>query len=488
MFKQGICDTQLTTDAANEFFRHINGDDFQGDVTFVSTLRALVAPRMKEDESLSLKFWTSAFSSETLNNLTVREAVEYICGGKGLKGAGHENQIDIFNFCHPCQTDARAWMELMKSTFTKVYHGWSRLEKITDFFNKTFYVLCFINPEKKSVVLFVERMNLRIMHYLQCSILAFLPWYFDPIAGVSEIEIELIRSLSEKTSTKYEDCISKIAEQYDFRAMFINRLLSGFETRFEVEECDRVRGEIQNCIASINRTNDEINRLLNIKNDCEIRLLGLETKIANSSDESEIMDYFLRNDNLVLEDVINTSVTFIVKTYLEYFDEDLAKRVIDNEYSYIYRPNGRSCNNIIPDEDMRMLMSAIFLDRKLRIKFCAAYRFEMNGTVRPLSNYNFGSKCRDCTPNTHLNRFGCLGNYQRTINELLTHNNYIGAIEQCSASCMSLNFNDSPVMQEFMRGIYGISEWRTNNRCIELPDGTVVNPTEAIKWLKEQEM
>lgn len=26
-----------------------------------------------------------------------------------------------------------------------------------------------------------------------------------------------------------------------------------------------------------------------------------------------------------------------------------------------------------------------------------------------------------------------------------------------------------------------------NNRCIELPDGSVVKPIEAIRWLKQQE-
>ena len=69
-------------------------------------------------------------------------------------------------------------------------------------------------------------------------------------------------------------------------------------------------------------------------------------------------------------------------------------------------------------------------------------------------------------------------------------NDYIGAIEQCSASCKSLNFNDSPVMQEFMRRMYGISDYQDNinTRCIELPDGTVVTPVDAINWLKAQEV
>lgn len=486
MFKQVIHNTQLTTDAANSFFQHIDGESFQHDVSFLSTLRALVAPRMKEGESIALSFYQTNYSASQLGNYSAKNAVRDVCILDDIE----DGRIIIHNFCNASQDNNYAWMELMKSTFTSVYPDWHRLEKVTDFFKKSFYSLCFVNPDKKSVIVFIDNMDIRKMHYLQCSIFAFLPWYFDPKLGVSKVEMELIESLREKTSEKYEDCIARIAEQYDFRTARIRQLLAGFETRYESMECDNVRREIQDCIDYIDRLNNEIGDYLRAKNDYEIRLLGLETKIANGSDESEIMDYFLCNDKLILESVTNDSMVFVVKTYLEYFDEDLAERVIRNESSYVYRPNGRGCNNIIPAEDMRMLMTAIFLDQKLRIRFCAAYRFNMNGNVSAMSNHRFGTECRDCTPNTHIDRFSCLGNYQRSINELLKRHDYIGAIEQCSASCKSLNFNDSPVMQEFMRRMYGISNDRNsvNIRCIELPDGTVVTPVDAINWLKTQEV
>lgn len=487
MFKQVIGSTQLTTDAANSFFQHIHGDSFQYDLSFISTLRALVAPRMKEGDSIALYFRQSNYSANQLSSLSAKNAVREVCY---LDQFNDHDRILIHNFCSVSQESNYAWMELMKSTFTSVYKDWHCLDKVTEFFKKTFYVLCFINPETKGVVIFVENMDIRRMHYLQCSIFAFLPWYFDPKLGVSEVEMELIESLRDKTSTKYEDCIAKIAEQYDFRTARIRQLLSGFETKYENVECERIRLKIQNCIQNIDSLNDQIGSYLKTKNESEIYLLGLEAKIANSSEESEIMDYFLRNDKLVLERVTDDSMVFAVKTYLEYFDEDLAERVIKNDASYVYRPNGRGCNNIIPAEDMRMLMTAIFLDQVLHIKFCAAYQFNMNGSVVALSRYAFGADCRDCTPNPHIDRYACLGNYQRAINELLEHHDYIGAIEQCAASCKSLNFSDSPVMQEFMRTMYGISDYwdSINIKCIELPNGNVVTPVDAINWLKAQEV
>ena len=67
---------------------------------------------------------------------------------------------------------------------------------------------------------------------------------------------------------------------------------------------------------------------------------------------------------------------------------------------------------------------------------------------------------------------------------LLRQRNYIGALEQCIASCKSLNFGDSAVMGEFMKTMWSNG---SVSRCIELPDGPVVKPNEAIRWLEEQE-
>ena len=53
------------------------------------------------------------------------------------------------------------------------------------------------------------------------------------------------------------------------------------------------------------------------------------------------------------------------------------------------------------------------------------------------------------------------------------------------SSCKGMNFADSAVMRIFMDRLYGVDGY-THNRCIELPDGSVVKPTDAIEWLHEQ--
>lgn len=481
MFKNMIDRTPLTSEAANDFFADkITGDSFSGDISFLATLRALLHPRMQDDDYLNLRFTSSTYSADQLRNLDTDYAVSVIAGDV------EEHTIRVHRFARNDQPSNVAWMELMKSSFEQKYAGWHQIEKVTQFFRKEFYVLCFINPELKSVTLFTERMDLRRMHYLQCGIFAFLPWYFDQESGVTAEEMELIQSLREKSSEKFEMCIAREAAKHDFKTARIRRLLAGFEMRYEQQKCDEARRNLASCMATINDLNDQIGSYLRRMRDYENQILGLETKIAEGDGESEIMEYFLCNNHLDLVTLTNTTMRFHVRDYLTYFDEDMARTMIENRNSYVYKPNGNPCNNYIPADDMQMLMTAIFVDQSLRIRFCATYEFDLSGNVHTVGGYNYGSEFGDCTPNTHIHRYNCMGNYVQAINQCLQRHDYIGALEQSIASCKSLNFADSTVMKEFMRRFYGFSDSNVNIRCIELPDGRVVEPLEAIAYLKEE--
>lgn len=483
MFKSIIANTPLTTEAANEYFEgKIGGNMYQGDVSFLSTLRALLGSReMDEEESVFLFFGSSSYDEYALRNAGIDMAINAIVPAR----ARDSGILYIHSFHNESQTANRAWMEMVQSSFEEKLSGWHRVEKVTTFFRKAFFVLCYINPRLKSTIVFTEKMTAREMHYLQCGIFPFMPWYFDQETGVSEIEMELMKSLREKTSDKYEECIAKIAERYDFRTAHVRQLLRGFESRYERIQLDRAECDMETVISNIDSYNQAIAGLLKKKRDYENMILGLEAKIAQTGENSEIMEYFLCNKRLALESVTDSTMKFVVCGYASYFDEEMARRVIDNPGSYVYRPNTRNCNNIIPAEDMKMLMEAIFIDGTLKLRFCAAYELQLEGRAKGLSSYSYSADYREYMPNPHIDRYACLGNNEYEINRCLKDNNYIGAIEQCIASCKSLNFADSTVMREFMLRMYGISERHTNNRCIELPDGRVVVPKEAIKYLKE---
>ena len=320
MFRQKVCQTMMTSEAADNFFQHITCESWDGDVSFVSTLRALVAPRMQYGEKIDVRFTETTFTSEQVATISARTVIRAIFRDEWESGT-----IVIHNFRNSSQENNYANLDLLKSQFECIYPEWHRLDIITDFFRKKFYALCFIQPETKRVALFIDNLDLSKLHYLQCAILAFLPWYFDPQKGVTEDEMALIQSLRDGFPAKYEEYITKIAAKYDFKADYIRKLLSGFETRFERAKCEEFRNSIATIDSEIDRLNTMISDLLRQRKESECTLCGLELKIEQDSDgDSEIMDYFLSNNALSLETVTDLNMVFVVKANCEYYDEDMA--------------------------------------------------------------------------------------------------------------------------------------------------------------------
>lgn len=476
MFKQSISSTMLTSDAANIFFPNITGEMFGSDHTFLATLRALVAPRLPEGESVHLSFGRSEYNAAIISETPAKRMVEMICGNM-YRGNG---QIYVHNLANREEANNIANIELLKRQFCEVYAGWQFLDKISVFYQKSFKVVCFINPETKSTALFIEQLNLQKLHYLQMSTLAFLPWYFDAEHGIEEVELEMLKSLRERSSAKWEGYIAEISKRYDFEAGRIKQLLTGFETKYEKRERDRVQRDIANVDRNLKDLDTKFANYIKQRNDLCIHLLGLEQRLA-SGEPSELMEYFLCNRKLYLESVSDSSMSFAVRDYLSYFDEDAAQSYINNKSSRLYE----CCSSSLPKKSMEKLLTAIFIDQTLRIRFCAGYYFDLNGSVSAQYHHRFGAEFNGYRANPHIDEFECMGNYKRTVNEALTRRDYITALEQCVASAKSLNLHDSAVIGRF------ISQFTQNGgssyKAIELPDGSIVSPKEAIAWIEAQE-
>lgn len=484
MFRNAVRQTPFTTAEADSFFENITADSFQYDVTIKSMLRALLEPRMSETDSIYAGYTSGGFSRSTIERESPTDMVNKIIDPSGVR----DNQMWFYSLTS-YQEDNKKAIELIESKFTEMHPDWQKLGNIREFYRKQFYVICFVQPEKKSVLIFIDGLDHRKLHLLLSSLPAMLPWYFTKEVGITEQEMALLKSLREKTPDNFLMILGEMVQKYDFRTMRIRNLLRGFETRYERTELESVRRDIQSCYDDMESLNRSYSNCLTRVRDLEIRAMGLDAKInSENGEDSEIMEYFLCNKSVILESVSDDgTMTFVTKTYLEYFDEDMAARMIDNHNSVIYRPSGRACNNYIQADDMKKLMTAIFVDQTLKIKFCSAYKFSLNGYVQARSGYRYPVELNDRMPNTHIDIYSCLGSYETHINSALREHNYIGAIEQCIASGKSLNFGDGTVMEKFIRRFYGIDGEYANRKFIELPDGTSVTPKEAVAWLNSQE-
>lgn len=476
MFASVIRETPFYNNVANELFENkICGGLFGNlDCSLISTLRALLFNRIGEN-TLNVKYTfinylPSISSLEALNNKVIGDTFNSTDNFYMLNIASFGDEINSF-----------------VDNFTKNNKGFVRLNKVTEFFRNKAGIYCFVNPTNRNVFILGEALDTKQFHYIQCGIPVYFPWYFDPKDRLSDDEMKLIESFQKTDCGAYSEAIHTLYHKTNLREKIIRANLKDFELASEKAELTNIEEKTKGYISQINSYKENIATLLKAKKDLEIRYMGLISMIEKKSTESGMMDYFVCNKSLHLTRVQDGRISFAVKGYLTFYDPEMAEQMIANKSSYIYRCQ-TNCANLIAPEDIEMLMRAIFVDSKLKMKFCAHYSITLGYQVKADKAYNYNPLpgFEDCTPNPHTDIFGCMGDYESIINDMILDGDYIGAVEQCVASCKSLNFGDSTVMKEFMRRIYGADNTGANMTCIELPDGTVVNPRKAIEYLRKE--
>jgi hypothetical protein len=443
------------------------------DVSFISTLRALLFNRLSDDDSVWLEFFypRASYPTDSINTILPEDSFNksnllFVCDLRGVRDSVKES---VFENARRIPVE-RA--------------GWTLLDKVRVFFAKAFRVECYINPTTKSTILLCDSLDLRANHYLQCAIPAFLPWYFPDESSVGELQMNLLKSFRKTTADDYVAAMLALAKEYNIHEKRIRTLLEGVEHIYERREIERVRLELDRYDSQIADINERLRTILETRRANNIRLMGLMASIEQNNGESEIMKYFLCNDALHLDDVNGETITFTVEDDLTFFDEELAKSYINNPKSVFYTERQ---NNELPPASMRKLMNAIFVDGKIKLRFCAAYRLNLAGAVEGMSGYEFGLRLTDCLPNPHIQQYACLGQNRQAINDCLVHNNYMGAIEQCIASAKSLEVSDAPVMERFTRDFYNRDNYNGDRRFLRLPDGTRANIKEALDYLHKEE-
>ena len=470
MFKEPINSTALTTTAANSYFENIrySGAFFANDVSFLSTVRALYARRIPEGESVTLDYVAKTVTDSELEGRSKGEIFERVCP---MTPEGHLVIVSISG-----QKEAiRKSLEVVSESFASV-KGWVEQPAIRALFQKQFPVFMFYNTEQKCSVIYMENMSLKRLHYVQSASMAFLPWYLKIPEDLTQDDRDLGYALRKDSPDDYLALISRIASGFDFEIAYMKKCLADFERGNERRRVNVLEREIGNYNDRIEAMMRDIASYLQELEQRNNELTGIQLKLADDT-ESELLGYFIRNSNLVFEKVEGSVLTFGVKGYMSYFNEDIvrrnAKRICEANQS-----------GAISARDMEKLLRAVFVDQSLKLRCCGAFTLDLNGYVDALSHYQYSEKYTGYMPNTHLENHSCLGNYHSAIVKFLQRHDYVGAIGQCEASTRSLNFADGIVIRGFMNYLYRDDSYV---RCIELPDGSVVKPSEAIRWIKEQE-
>lgn len=468
MFKTPIRCTELTSEQANGYFGDkIAGDAYNFDASMVSTLRAMLAPRIHEGEVLKYSDWVGALNTPEYYTDPFHRAFRFT----------PDITANIFSLT-TTSTNYDEWVAWLSRDVREGNHkDWQRIEKVTAFFSKAFKVACFVNPTRKNVLLFTEDLSMRKFHYLQCGILAFFPWYFKPEDGVSDEEMALINSLRNDSADDYVRCINAIAQKLNIREGFIKQSLSRYEASIYDGRISALEDAIRDYKRNLQDLQERYASTLQAMNGRMMSLASLVAARDKNDGKTELMDYFLQNKRLKLDYTNGTQIGFTATGYLEYFDEDMARTYLDNPRSYFFRRD----DDPFSHEEIKLLMENIFITRRFKVRVYGKYVID---SYTNSVNGRSGETDSDLTllPNPHIFEYACLGGNGLLVSDMLSNGDYVSAIEQCVCSAQSLNIADGAVMQRFIDRFCA----STNSFLEDAVNGNILTPKEAIEELKSE--
>lgn len=453
--------TAMTDAAANDFLRDIIPPYYiHNDISFVSTLRALVYPRAISKDSdfyLCLSFQNEGELTNTpavylpdsnCNTLT-------ICDFRSIS--------DDFNSVE-AEND-------LKDRFP----SWIPQVQVGKYFRKSFPVVCMIDPEHKRTVLLVHRLTPKKLHYLQCAIPAYLPWYFDPKDGYSDEEMALLESLRKDTPDEYLRILEEIASRFSFKEEWMKRKLAGYDTSGLERKIQYEDSQILDLNAEIENLYIQIQGKKALKQQHEAASIGYRAmRDSQNEGDSEILKLFQRSNALELIDVSGDNIWFYVKDYLRFWgarvgDEELDK-YLNNPRGFFYSHAQQSM------EDLKPLWEEVFVNQTIKIKMATKVYLRPNCV---------GNEREDYVPgyifNPHFHYHNCWGDNRDSVVRFLDKGDFVGAICACITASGSINLNEiSMTAEPFIRDLT-----RSKEKCFELPTGECVDINEAIKRIKE---
>lgn len=465
MFTKEISSITLANEIADRLFDNITASHYCMDKTFTATLRAVLHGRLLAGESLHLALVPLGYGAVTPDTIAA-----------SIRQHDVNHSYTIYIVYSQDKQLGDQMLNIVRSSFgngKQYFDTYALQEDLRMFYIKMLNGLFYTNGF--SAIIFLETLDMRRFHALQMMIPKYLPRLFaeNPL---TEIEAALLKSLGGRGHTEYERLIEQFAQRFDMRGEIIRTRLKGFETVFERERMQQVTQAIATYEREYQMYLTNLRDKLNMIQEQQIILAGLQCQIDGADNDSELMEYFLCNKQLSIIRVHGTELEFVVHGYADIYDEEAFETYAGNLNSYLYNQLG----NGVTREEMERLYRAVFGDGNYKLRLCAAYRADMRNAIKPVMDYIFPPESQTYLPNPHIQSYGCIGGYASRFVEYMQKRDYVGAIDQAAVSARNLNFYDSAVMSAFAKNLS-----RTAIKCIEDMDGNLMTPREVIKKLTE---
>ena len=452
----GAGDVFALSAAFDEHFKWVYANTYRDDDSMAVTMRLLVAPRIGDGTEVSSFVYLG-----------------YPDGVGMLKEAANSDSVSFV------RTRDLAGANLAQDAG----EGWREVHDLGRFLSQKTNVRVIQNEGRRMTALVYEaRPTLADYHLAQAVISRLMPWYFND-KPLTPKESEYVRSLAGTSLVDYTRAADELAEEMGLMSKFISYRLSDFATY-------AVRNRIIDLQRSLDGLYDQRQSAMSrYRTLCEqidemnIRLMGArEAAASKTGPDEELVSLFLRSKNLILcpTQMRDGALEFIAKGYLTNVDSDMYETYADRPRSLLY--NRDLCvDSVFEDmENRKILLDALFSsDATCKLRVCAAYRIDPKHGVEGLERYRYPASCDDSIPNMHIDRYACLGAHYDLIMDRINSGDMVGAVLQCLASAQSQNISEDATMTPLLEVIFG-----TTRKCIELPDGSSVTPTQALEYLK----
>ena len=452
----------------DKFMNSVSGSAYQGDETMVATLRALLFERLN---GKPLHYEYRNDPNEWHKRKTA-PAIFRAVFGHDTSDENHFVLANIGNFENDEEFD------MLYDNLAKLAEPQKDISTYL-FENGGFKVGFLTNNAKNSAYIFISNPNIRIYHLLQ----SFIPRYFKHLFvdnPLTDLEKELVKSLTERTSTNYAATIFKIASQKDYRKQVIECEMEGFERHCRDRQLEEARRRLADLKRRIEQLANEQREAYSKYDEQNIRVEGITALQNKAGDSREIIDYFIGNKAVDLISAQNGVLIFNVRTMLDFYDVEGYASMSKN--GDIYNSYDLSNGNVFRErENRKLLMDNLFsASPKIAIKMCAYFELNARGTANSQSGHDFGAAYQDYLPNPHFQRHNCLGNNEPEINNILMQGEMLAAVDQCISAARGVNVHETGAT--FRPMLHSVFE--SKDKIIRTIDGVDMTPEEALNWLK----
>ena len=453
----------LSPELESEFSNIVGDGTFKGDDFALAMARLFLKPRVPADVRITVRVVDS----------NCADWITWVKDKERFSEVTSQDNTITFCVCDKVKTT-----ETLVSNMKCVSSWKEKTARELDLMKERLGIILriFSSEEGKSTVVFTNVDDYSSWHYLVCLFNVFCPWY---IKDRTEAESKFIKILSKEDSGMSVICKAMndmVAATVDVASAKKRYYLYGYEGKLRNVQREAYARGMKEARRKIKELTAELKGWYRLYEEQSLLVAAIDNN--NVESKNELMDYFLSNKNVSIESGDKDgNITYVVTGYMTLFDPEIAREYINNRMSIFYT---QSAHVGLAENDAEELMTGIFIDSSIKVRMCSAWKLSFGGGVLPIEFYKYDHKCNNYLPNTHLNRYGCMGSWQQALEKSCDKCDYIYAVDTTCAESGNLNLSDTVVLRAFLEELLCV-----DTVVLELPDGRVVNYIDAIKWIKE---